>query len=47
MRLALPTLALAAALALPASAGDTQAGTTVTWGLTTELTGKTGEKKYG
>lgn len=47
MRLTLPVLAVFAALAAPVLAGDTQAGTTVTWGLTSELTGQTGTKKYG
>ncbi|NUN47926.1 MAG: hypothetical protein HUU15_03750 [Candidatus Brocadiae bacterium] len=41
------TFALAAALALPAIAGDPQPGTTVTWELGTELTAKTGTKQYG
>jgi hypothetical protein len=45
MRLAPALFALAAAL--PAPAGDTQAGTTVTWELRSELTGETGEKTYG
>ncbi len=42
-------LALAAALAaiaLPALAGDTQPGTTVTWKLTSETTTNTGKKKF-
>ncbi len=47
MRLSIPALALFAALAAPAFAGDTQAGTTVTWSLSSELTGQTGTKKYG
>ena len=47
MRVSLPALALAAALASPSFAGDTQAGTTVTWGLSSELTGQTGTKQYG
>ncbi len=45
MRPLLPLFALA--LSLPAAAGDTQAGATVNWGLTSELSGQTGTKKYG
>ncbi|KAF0246380.1 MAG: hypothetical protein FD180_738 [Planctomycetota bacterium] len=47
MRVQLPAFILAAALAAPEFAGDTQAGTTVTWGLGSELTGQTGTKQYG
>ncbi|MEK7466143.1 MAG: hypothetical protein AAB074_01905 [Planctomycetota bacterium] len=47
MRLSLPAYAMAAALVSPVFAGDTQVGATVTWGLSSELTGQTGTKRYG
>ncbi len=47
MRPLIPALVALASIAAPAFAGDTQAGTTVTWGLTSELSGQTGKKKYG
>lgn len=35
-----------AAFALPALAGDTQPGTTVTWNFSSETTTNTGKKKF-
>jgi len=47
MRVQLSAVIIAAALTAPAFAGDTQVGTMVTWGLSSELTGQTGTKQYG
>lgn len=42
----LAVAALLAASALPALAGDTQPGTTVTWKYSSEVTTNTGKKKF-